>query len=133
MSWFAPRLLLYKCPCLLHCIDPDESLITDWPSIPICGKVIKRQEVPFFQSSSDRRMPNYLKNITPDDQYRLLEMARIGGFVRRQKGMGRPTKKEGREMKEFADEAFFGFDDWDDENPLWTEEDEEALQKKDKE
>jgi hypothetical protein len=36
-------------------------------------------------------------------------------------------------MKEFADEAFFGFDDWDDENPLWTEEDEEALQKKDKE
>ena len=45
-------------------------------------------------------VPNYLKNITPDDQYRLLEMARIGGFVRRQKGMGRPTKKEGREMKE---------------------------------
>ena len=30
-------------------------------------------------------------------------------------------------MKEFADEAFFGFDDWDDENPLWTEEDEERF------
>jgi ribosome-associated heat shock protein Hsp15 len=73
-------------------------------------------------------VPNYLKNITPDDQYKLLEMARIGGFVRRQKGMGRPTKKEGREMKEFADEAFFGFDDWDDENPLWTEEDEKNLE-----
>ena len=33
-------------------------------------------------------------------------------------------------MKEFADEAFFGFDDWDDESPLWTEEDEEKLNNK---
>lgn len=59
-------------------------------------------------------VPNYLRNLTPPDQYELLEMARIGGFVKRQKGLGRPTKKEGREMREFADEAFFGFDDWDD-------------------
>ncbi|MBP5498351.1 MAG: RNA-binding S4 domain-containing protein [Muribaculaceae bacterium] len=73
-------------------------------------------------------VPNYLKNLTTPDQYHLLEMVRIGGFVDRQKGLGRPTKKEGREMKEFTDEAFFGFDDWDDENPLWTEEDEKNLQ-----
>lgn len=59
-------------------------------------------------------VPNYLRNLTAPDQYELLEMARIGGFVKRQKGLGRPTKKEGREMREFADEAFFGFDDWDD-------------------
>lgn len=75
-------------------------------------------------------VPNYLRNLTSDDQYRILEMARIGGFVRRQKGQGRPTKKEGREMKEFAEEAFFGFDDWDDENPLWSEEDEARLEGK---
>ena len=61
-------------------------------------------------------VPNYLRNLTPPDQYELLEMARIGGFVKRQKGLGRPTKKEGREMREFADEAFFGFDDWDDDD-----------------
>ena len=73
-------------------------------------------------------VPNYLKNITPEDQYKILEMARIGGFVRRQKGMGRPTKKEGREMAAFADEAFLDFDDLDDENPLWTEEDEQKLE-----
>ena len=72
-------------------------------------------------------VPNYLKNITTPDQYELLEMARIGGFVKRQKGLGRPTKKDGREMKEFTEEAYFGFDDWDDENPLWTEEDEANL------
>ena len=73
-------------------------------------------------------VPNYLKNITAPEQYQILEMARIGGFVKRQKGLGRPTKKDGREMKEFTDEAFFGFDDWDDENPLWTEEDEQQLE-----
>lgn len=61
-------------------------------------------------------VPNYLRNLTPPDQYELLEMARIGGFVKRQKGLGRPTKKEGREMREFADESFFGFDDWDDDD-----------------
>ena len=72
-------------------------------------------------------VPNYLKNITTPDQYELLEMARISGFVKRQKGLGRPTKKDGREMKEFTEEAYFGFDDWDDENPLWTEEDEANL------
>ena len=73
-------------------------------------------------------VPNYLKNITAPEQYQILEMARIGGFVKRQKGLGRPTKKDGREMKEFTDEAFFGFDDFDDENPLWTEEDEQQLE-----
>ena len=52
-------------------------------------------------------VPNYLKNITTPDQYQLLD---------------------GREMKEFTEEAFFGFDDLDDENPLWTEEDEENLE-----
>lgn len=72
-------------------------------------------------------VPNYLKNITTPDQYELLEMARISGFVKRQKGLGRPTKKDGREMKEFTEEAYFGFVDWDDENPLWTEEDEAKL------
>lgn len=77
-------------------------------------------------------VPNYLKNITTPDQYQLLEMVRIGGFVKRQKGLGRPTKKDGREMKEFTEEAFFGFDDWDDENPLWTEEDEENLEQSSK-
>ena len=75
-------------------------------------------------------VPTYLKNITTPDQLQLLEMVKIDGFVNRQKGLGRPTKKEGREMKEFTDDAFFGFDnafDWDEEeNPLWTAEDEAA-------
>ena len=60
-------------------------------------------------------VPNYLRNVTSSEQYELLEMVRISGFVNRQKGLGRPTKKEGRELAQFTETAFFGFDDDDDE------------------
>ena len=59
-------------------------------------------------------VPNYLKNVTSRDQLELLEMVKISGFVNRQKGHGRPTKKEGRELALFTETAFFGFDDFDD-------------------
>lgn len=59
-------------------------------------------------------VPNYLKNVTRRDQLELLEMVKIGGFVDRQKGLGRPTKKEGRELAQFTEAAFFGFDEFDD-------------------
>jgi ribosome-associated heat shock protein Hsp15 len=82
-------------------------------------------------------VPLYLKNVTSADQLRLLEMVKIDGFVNRQRGMGRPTKKEGRELQEFTDDVFFGFDDpsplddafdWEEEdNPLWTQDDEDRL------
>lgn len=55
-------------------------------------------------------VPNYLKNVTSRDQYELLEMVKISGFVNRQKGLGRPTKKEGRELAEFTENAFFDLD-----------------------
>ena len=59
-------------------------------------------------------VPDYLKNVTRRDQLELLEMVKISGFVNRQKGLGRPTKKEGRELAQFTETAFFGFDDFDD-------------------
>ena len=59
-------------------------------------------------------VPIYLKNVTSRDQLELLEMVKISGFVNRQKGLGRPTKKEGRELAQFTETAFFGFDDFDD-------------------
>ena len=59
-------------------------------------------------------VPNFLENITPKEQYDLLEMIKINGFIDRQKGLGRTTKKEGRELQKFADEAYFGFNEEDD-------------------
>lgn len=61
---------------------------------------------------------DYLENITPKSQYDLLEMAKISGFIDRQKGLGRPTKRESREINRFKEEALsdsFFFLDWEDE------------------
>jgi ribosome-associated heat shock protein Hsp15 len=39
--------------------------------------------------------------VTAPDQYELLEMNRISGFIDRARGTGRPTKKDRRAMDEF--------------------------------
>lgn len=61
-------------------------------------------------------VPDYLENLTPQSQYDLLEMTKIASFVDRRKGLGRPTKKEGREMKQFREDSYADtfFLDWDD-------------------
>lgn len=48
-------------------------------------------------------VPEYMENITSKEQYDILEMSRISGFVARSKGLGRPTKREGRDLKAFVD------------------------------
>lgn len=52
-----------------------------------------------------RLLPDILENVTPKEQYDLLEMSRISGFVGRAKGTGRPTKKDRRALDDFAEEA----------------------------
>ena len=59
-------------------------------------------------------LPDIVENITPPEQYEVLEMTRISGFVDRAKGTGRPTKKERRALDEwsapmFLDEDVFDF------------------------
>lgn len=71
-------------------------------------------------------IPEILENVTTPDQFELLEMSRISGFVNRAKGTGRPTKKDRRSMEEFTNETPMFFGDFDfafDEDE--TEEDEE--------
>jgi len=46
-------------------------------------------------------VPQYLENITPPEQYEILELQKISGFVDRVRGSGRPTKKERRELDTF--------------------------------
>ena len=61
-----------------------------------------------------KMLPEIFDNITAPEQYELLEMSRISGFVDRARGTGRPTKKERRALDAFIDPALFGFDDDDD-------------------
>ena len=53
-----------------------------------------------------RLVPEYLENITPQAQYDLLEMTKISGFVDRRKGLGRPTKRDSRELSRFKEESY---------------------------
>ena len=62
-------------------------------------------------------IPEILENITSPEQYELLEMSKISGFVDRARGTGRPTKKERRAMDAFVDPTLFGFD-FDDDDDL---------------
>jgi ribosome-associated heat shock protein Hsp15 len=52
----------------------------------------------------------YLENVTPREQYEILEMNQISGFVDRARGLGRPTKKDRRELEQFTDADDFDFD-----------------------
>lgn len=54
-------------------------------------------------------VPNYLRDITLPEQKELLELARLGAVNgMRDRGTGRPTKKDRRDIEQFIS------DDWDD-------------------
>ncbi|QFQ12237.1 RNA-binding S4 domain-containing protein [Pseudoprevotella muciniphila] len=56
-------------------------------------------------------LPDIIENITDPEQYEILEMSRISGFVNRAKGTGRPTKKDRRALEEFTQPIFFDDDE----------------------
>lgn len=60
-------------------------------------------------------VPLHLKEVTPPDQLEALELARMAASMNRRKGLGRPTKKERRDIDEFfaPEDSEFDFDDLD--------------------
>lgn len=58
-------------------------------------------------------LPEVFENITPPEQYEMLEMNRISGFIDRARGTGRPTKKDRRALDDFADTPIFLDEDFD--------------------
>lgn len=64
-------------------------------------------------------VPEYMEHVTPKEQYDILEQYRLSQSGERAKGLGRPTKKERRDIEQFMDDMpdsleFFDWDeDWD--------------------
>ena len=50
-----------------------------------------------------------MENVTTPDQYELLEMSKISGFIDRARGTGRPTKKDRRNLEEFTTPEYCHF------------------------
>ncbi len=55
-------------------------------------------------------VPDYMENITPKSELDLLEVVKISGFIDRRKGLGRPTKREGRDLAQFTESMSDGWD-----------------------
>ena len=59
-----------------------------------------------------RLVPEYMTNVTTPDQLELYELGKIAAQNNREKGTGRPTKKERRDLDELFEPLFFDEDDF---------------------
>ena len=53
-----------------------------------------------------KMVPEYLQDITPKEQLELLELARYAAQSGRDRGTGRPTKKDRREIEQFFSDDY---------------------------
>ena len=70
------------------------------PPITYSFRILKTIE----QRVGAKRLPEIYENVTAPEQYELLEMTRISGFVDRARGTGRPTKKDRRSLDAFIND-----------------------------
>ena len=95
-------------------VKPGDVIQVRKPPVTYSFKVLQ----PIEKRVGAKLVAEMMENVTTPEQYELLEMSRISGFVDRARGTGRPTKKERRALDAFVDPAMFGFDeeDWDEED-----------------
>jgi ribosome-associated heat shock protein Hsp15 len=80
-----------------HTVKAGETVCVRKPPVTYSFKILK----PIEQRVGAKLLPEIYENVTAPDQYELLEMNRISGFIDRARGTGRPTKKDRRAMDEF--------------------------------
>ena len=89
-------------------VKPGDVIQVKKPPITYSYKVLQAIE----KRIGAKLVPEMMENVTTPDQYEILEMNRISGFVDRARGLGRPTKKDRRELEQFTDLGMMidGFD-----------------------
>ncbi len=95
-------------------IKPGDTIQVRKPPVTYSFKVLQAIE----KRVGAKLVPEVMENVTTPDQYELLEMNRISGFIDRARGTGRPTKKDRRDLDDFftpeyLDDLEFDFDDED--------------------
>ena len=88
-------------------IKPGDVIQVKKPPITYSFKVLQAIE----KRVGAKLVPEIMENVTTPDQYELLEMSKISGFVDRARGTGRPTKKDRRSMDEFITPEYLPDDD----------------------
>ena len=95
-----------------HMVKVGETVSVRKPPITYFFKILQTIE----QRVGAKLIPEIYENVTTPDQYELLEMNRISGFVDRARGTGRPTKKERRALDAFIGPSFENDSFFDDED-----------------
>ena len=95
-----------------HMVKEGETVNVRKPPVTYSFKILKTIE----QRVGAKLIPEIYENVTAPDQYELLEMNRISGFVDRARGTGRPTKKERRALDAFIGPSFENDSFFDDED-----------------
>ena len=95
-----------------HMVKVGETVSVRKPPVTYSFKILQTIE----QRVGAKLIPEIYENVTTPDQYELLEMNRISGFVDRARGTGRPTKKERRALDAFIGPSFENDSFFDDED-----------------
>lgn len=64
-------------------------------------------------------VPNYITEVTAPDQLEIIELQKLAASMNRQKGLGRPTKKDRRDIDSYFGDVIDDFApdfDWDDDD-----------------
>ena len=85
-----------------HMVKVGDTVNVRKPPVTYSFKILKTIE----QRVGAKLIPEIYENVTSPDQYELLEMNRISGFVDRARGTGRPTTKERRALDAFIGPTF---------------------------
>jgi ribosome-associated heat shock protein Hsp15 len=100
-----------------RCVKVGDVIQVRKPPVTYSFKVLQLAE----NRMGAKLVPGFMENVTPQEQMDLLQLQRLNGFIDRAKGTGRPTKKDRRDLDEYAqpeyvDEFDFDLDDLDDED-----------------